>query len=173
MVVRARIATDTLPMIQDAVGRRDPAVPVSGAQTMDDVIAAATARTRYAMRLVTSFAAAALFLAAIGLYAVLSNSVANRRNELAIRMALGASGANIRRLLLMRVATTFLAGGSAGAVVAALSGQLAEGLLFGVQPVDPLTIGLVTVLVALAGVLATIPPTRRAIAASPAAVLRG
>lgn len=172
VVVRSRTAAETLPIIQSGVNERDRSVPVFAAQSMNEVLAAATARTRYAMRLVTAFACAALFLAAIGLYAVLSNTVANRKNEIAIRMALGASGADIRRLLLMRVAVTFFVGGSAGAVLAGLSAQLAHGLLFGVRPVDPLTIGLVAVLVAGAGTLATIVPARRAIAATPATVLR-
>jgi ABC-type antimicrobial peptide transport system permease subunit len=87
-------------------------------------------------------------------------------------MALGAWGADIRKLLLMRVGITFCVGGSAGAVLAGLTSQLAQGLLFGVPPVDPLTIGSVAVLVAGAGSLATILPARRAMAATPATVLR-
>jgi hypothetical protein len=172
VVVRVTPGADALSILQRTVSARDRSVPVSNARAMAEVLAAATARTRYAMRLVVFCAVAALFLAAVGLYAVLANTVAARMKEVAIRMALGATTADIRTLLLTRVALTFAIGGLVGGLLAAVSGRFAEGLLFGVHPADAPTIAGVAILVGLAGWMATIAPARRATSATPATLLR-
>jgi putative ABC transport system permease protein len=172
IVVRGTRGEATLSLIRDVVARRDRAVPVSDARSMTDVVAAATARTRYAMRLAVVCAISVLFLAALGLYVVLSESVASRLKEVAIRMALGATVADIRTMILTRVGVTLAAGGLAGAAIAATLARLAARLFFGVPAVDPVTIGAVALLVGFSGWVTTLGPARRAAAVPPALLLR-
>lgn len=172
VVVRTRTGVNGLSAIEHAVAARDPLVPVSAPETMAAIVRASTAATRHAMQLTVFTAVAALVLAGIGLYAVLSNSVSSRLREVAIRSALGASRADIRRALLGRVALAMAAGGAVGALLAVFTGRLAAGLLFGVRPFDPITITAVVALVGVTGWAATIGPAKRALSHSPATLLR-
>jgi putative ABC transport system permease protein len=156
----------------DLVARRDRAIPVYDIQPAPATVAAASARTRYAMLLIVFCAISALVVAAIGIYGVLSHVVAGRTPELALRLALGALPSELRALILRDVGITMIVGGVIGGLVSALTLRLVSGLLYGVQPGDPVTIILVGALLGGVGWIATLGPARRAAATPPADLLR-
>jgi len=139
---------------------------------MEDVVAEATAQRRFQMNLVLIFAAAALALAGLGIYGMLSYAVGQRTNEIGIRLALGTNPAAVLRMVVtdaLKIAVMGLIIGIPLALLAALS---LRSLLFGVPPADLLTIvGVCTVLMAVAS-LASYMPARRASQVDPSVALR-
>jgi len=150
----------------------DPQLVLYKVRTMDDVIARGIAPQRFAMALMMGFAATALLLAAVGVYGVLSYTVAQRTHEIGIRMALGADRAQVRGMVLRQglaltgIGVVF---GIAGAL--ALTGWLSS-LLFEVQPGDPTVLAAVAATLALVAALAGYLPARRATAVDPIKALR-
>jgi putative ABC transport system permease protein len=122
--------------------------------------------------LIAGFAASALLLACIGIYGVVSWSVARRRNEIGVRMALGATSGNVRRMVMAQGLRPVLAGLAVGIATSLASGRLLSSLLFGVNPHDPLTIGVVALVVAAVAALACYVPARRTTMADPLEALR-
>ena len=173
MVVRSN--ADPLSLVEPIrrlVARLDPAEPISVVRTMDSILAATYARQRFSALLLTGFAAAALLLAAVGVYGVLAYSVLQRTREIGIRVALGAGPGRIIRLVLsgvIRLVGTGLAAGLAGATL--LSGAL-ERLLFGIGAHDMMTFVVVPAVLATAAVVASVVPTLRAIRLEPTLALR-
>ncbi len=148
--------------VREAIWRIEPGLPISDVQTMAAVVAAATARPRFYMVLLTTFAAAAIVLAAVGIYGVMSVFVAERRREIGIRLALGAHPGRLRRHLLghgLLLAATGTALGLVGAVL--LSGAMAS-VVYGIEPADPATLASVGVLLPAVGLLACYLPARGA-----------
>jgi putative ABC transport system permease protein len=158
--------------IERTVRERDASVPIVRLREMDEVFAETFVRPRLLAQLLAGFAGLALLLAAIGIYGVLSYAVAERRREIGIRMALGASRAGV----LARVMTQGLvltAIGLAVGVTGALGlGRLLSSLLFGVQPNDIATVVAVVGTIALVAVLACWLPAWRASRVDPNVVLR-
>jgi ABC-type antimicrobial peptide transport system permease subunit len=137
-----------------------------------ELAAAPLARPRFNAFLIGVFGLSALLLAAIGLYAVMAAYVRQRYSEIGVRMALGATASDVRRLVLgegLRLAVTGAAIGSLGAIAA---GRVLRGLLFGVQPLDPVALVGAAVLLALVAALACELPARRAMRLDPLVVLR-
>jgi putative ABC transport system permease protein len=165
-------AAALVPALRAAVWDTDPDVSISAVQTMDEVVARATASPRFYLLLLGSFAAAALALAAVGIYGVMSYSVAQRRNEIGIRMALGARSGDVLRLVMREAVGVVAIGGSIGLVVALLLTRLMAALLYGVGATDPVTFALVATLLTLVALLATYVPARRAIRVDPLKALR-
>jgi putative ABC transport system permease protein len=159
-------------VVRRSVSALDPTLPVVKFRTMDDVFAASVSRPRFLAQLLGIFAVVALALAAIGTYGVLAYSVAVRRRELGIRMALGSSQQGLLSLVLgqgMALAAVGLVIGLIGAVGVT---RLAASLLFGVKPADPLTfIGVAVFMLAVAFV-ACLVPARRATRVDPLVALR-
>jgi putative ABC transport system permease protein len=118
------------------------------------------------------FGALALVLAAVGLYGVVAYAVTQRTREFGIRMALGARGAYVRRLVLRQGTRTALVGGVLGAALATAIGRALRSRLYGVDPLDPLSLLSVAALLALVTVLAAAIPARRAARVDPAVALR-
>lgn len=118
------------------------------------------------------FAAAALLLAALGIYGLMAYSVASRRREIGLRMALGASAGTIRRRFLGEGLRLGAAGVTVGAVLALAVGRVMASLLFGVSPVDPVTVGGVLLLFVAVAALASLVPALRASRVDPQWVLR-
>ena len=116
----------------------------------------------FQLTLMAIFAASALLVASLGIYGVVSYSVARRRNEIGIRMALGAQRSQLLGLIIRQGMVAVVVGLAAGVAVALFFGGAIAGLLFGVQPADPLTIAGVTVLLLVVGVLACLVPAGRA-----------
>jgi putative ABC transport system permease protein len=139
---------------------------------MTDVIAQSVAEPRFNMLLFSSFAVLALLLSGIGIYGVIAYSVAQRTHEIGVRMALGAAGRDVLRLVLgegLVMAGTGIAVGLAGA--AALS-RVIDRLLFGVTARDPITFGAGAALLLAVALLASYVPARRATRVEPVAALR-
>lgn len=160
------------PALRAAVRELDSEVPVSNIRTMKQVVSDSVAQRRFQMALVLLFALTALILASLGVYGVVSYMVTQRRNEIGIRIALGATAANIHRLILSQGLAPVLGGLVLGLAAALALGRVLNNLLFGVGAQDPITLaGVTTVLLAVA-ILACVIPSRRAAQSDPADVLR-
>jgi putative ABC transport system permease protein len=160
------------PTVQREILAIDPDQPVYKVRTMYELMADSVARRRLAMLLLAIFAVAALVLAAVGIYGVMSYSVTERSHEMGIRMALGASRASVLRLVLGQSLSLTLAGialGMAGSLI--LSG-LISSLLFDVKSRDPFTFAMVAVVLTLVALIASYLPARRATKVDPMVSLR-
>jgi putative ABC transport system permease protein len=158
--------------IRRVVVRLDPSVPVSSVRTMDGILGETYARQRFSALLLTAFAAAALLLAAVGVYGVVAYSISQRTHEIGIRVALGAAPGNIVRLILGAVIRMVAWGLAAGIVGAASVSGLLEKLLFGIRPHDFTTFLVVPVLLTTVALLASAVPTLRAASMAPTRALR-
>ena len=157
--------------IQEQI-RQVTGLPVTDVRSMDEVISRSTSRQRFNMLLMTVFAACALFLAAIGIYGLMAYSVEQRTQEIGIRMALGAGGSSIERMVVMqgmRLAVTGVAVGMAGAFGLT---RLLSTFLFGVRERDPAVFTGVAVVLSLVSLLAVWLPARRATRIDPVIALR-
>jgi len=161
-----------LPAIRRALKEVDPLLPLARTATMEQRLADSLARRRVSTQLMTFFGAAALLLAATGLYGVLSYVVNQRRREVGIRAALGASPARIVELIAKQGLLPVAAGISAGLGASIASGRVLETLLFEVSPNDPLVYVAITLLLLLIAIAAIAIPIRRAVNVDPAVVLR-
>jgi predicted permease len=149
-----------------------PAVPVFGATSLNDSIAASLFSQRIPASMLSVLGSVALLLAAIGLYGVMGYSVAQRTNEIGIRMALGAQHRDVLRLVLSDGAKLAGLGVCGGMVAAILLTHLLSSLLFGISATDPLTFGEVAILLTGVALLACYIPARRAMRVDPIIALR-
>jgi len=150
----------------------DPQLPLTQMQTMEHAVSETEAPRRFNTTLITSFAGAAVLLAILGIYSIITFSVALRVQEMAIRMALGSQRAGILNLIVMAGAKLAAAGCIIGLLGAVLASRLLRTFLFGVSPFDPLVLALAAVSVLLLAVLVSLLPARRAAAINPIQVLR-
>jgi putative ABC transport system permease protein len=150
----------------------DKEQPVSDVRTMESWLSESTARTRFGTLLLGAFACAALVLAAVGIYGVISYSVAQRRNEIGIRMALGAQTRDVLRLVVGQGMRLVLAGVVLGLLGAFALTRVMSGLLYGVAANDPPTFAANALLLAAVSLLACYVPARRATRVDPLAALR-
>jgi putative ABC transport system permease protein len=155
-----------------AVAAVDTALPIYDVLALDDRIDTLLARPRFNAAVAGAFALAALALAAIGVYGVLSFSVSARSRELGVRVALGADRRRVIALVLREGLGLALAGIAAGLVVSMASGVLIRGLLVGVSPTDPRLLALGSGVMLAVAVLAALVPARRASRVDPMIVLR-
>ncbi|HEV7786457.1 MAG TPA: FtsX-like permease family protein, partial [Thermoanaerobaculia bacterium] len=151
----------------------DRNLPIADVRTLEDVVATALAKRRLAMALFGVFSVLSLVLAALGLYTLISYMVVQRRQEIGIRMALGARAEQVVRSVLGQGLTLIVAGLICGAVAALWLGRFLAGLVFGVGTTDPVTFGGVALLLAMTALLASMIPALRAAHVDPASVLRG
>jgi putative ABC transport system permease protein len=166
-------AQSVIPQLRRAVSEIDAAIPLHTIDTLDRAMAAATAQARFASMLLTLFAILALTLAAIGVYGVMAYYVSTSAREIAIRIAVGAEPASMRRLVLRRGGTLVLAGTIVGAIGALALTRVLRVLLFGVQERDPLTFVAVGLVLGIVALLANYIPAWRATRVDPQLVLRG
>ena len=150
----------------------DAEVPVFNVKTMDEYISATVAAPRFNTTLLGIFAAVALILTIVGLYGVMSYSVAARTNEIGIRMALGARVTDVLTLIFKQGMTLVLIGEAVGLAGAFALTRLIRGLLFGVTATDYRTFIAVAVILAVVALLATLIPARRAARVDPLVALR-
>jgi len=158
--------------VRAAIHRVDPNQPITGLTPLTDVVWSTVARPRFLTELVGLFGAAALLLAAVGVYGVLSFSVARRTREIGLRMALGADRSAVRRLVVGEGMRLAAAGLVIGIPVALLSSRALRSLLFEVPPGDPATLFGVASILTLVAFAACAFPARRASRLDPQTALR-
>ena len=150
----------------------DPNIPIFDVRTMDQRLSESLARRRFAMLALGVFAGLALLLTIIGIYGVISYSVAQRTNELGIRLALGASQFDVFRLVLSAGLKMALVGIASGIVISFAVTRFLSSLLFGVRPTDFFTFGALSLLLIVVSLLACYLPARRATKVDPLVALR-
>ena len=161
-----------IPSLRSAVASVDASMPIFDVQTMDERVNVALARPRFNAGVVSLFAGAALLLAAIGVYGMLSYSVSLRMREIGIRLALGADAARVLRLVLGDGLRLTTAGSAIGLLAALIAGRLVRGWLTGVAEIDARLLAFVGVIMTLVAIVAALLPARRASVVDPVSVLR-
>jgi putative ABC transport system permease protein len=173
MVVRTtgdpRAAVPALRQVVHAIDANQPLVKI---RTMEENVSASVSAPRFRTILLAIFALSALALSGVGLYGVIAYSVAERSQEIGIRMALGAHGGDVLRMVLGRGLRLALAGAELGVVGALAATRLLESFLYGLTPLDPWTYAGVTAVLALVALLASWIPARRAVRVDPVVALR-
>lgn len=175
MTLVVRASGDPLALtgaVRQQVLSTDPDQPVANITTMAQLLSASVAQPRFNFMLLTVFACVALALAAVGIYGVISYSVAQRTREIGIRMALGAQASDVLRLVLGQGFRLILLGLALGLLAALALTRVLAGLLFEVKPTDPLTYGAIALLLAGVAALACYVPARRAAKVDPMVALR-
>jgi putative ABC transport system permease protein len=157
---------------QNVVWSVNKDVPLANVRTMQEVIANSVQPRRFSMLLLTIFAAVAMLLAAVGLYGVMSYSVAQRTKEIGVRMALGARRPDVLALIVKQGMALVLMGIAAGTILALGMTRLISGMLFGITASDPLTFVAVAALLGGVAFFANYLPARRAASVDPMVALR-
>jgi len=174
LVVRTRVSDPTAltSAIRNELAAMDSSIPLTSVRVFDEYISRALARPRFNALLLSIFAGTALLLTAIGIYGVLAYSVAQRTNEIGIRMALGAAQSNIFRLVVGQAMTLVAISLTIGLIGAIGATRLLTSLLFGVGAWDPITFASIVVLISFVAFLAAWVPARRASRVDPVIALR-
>ncbi|HUE87758.1 MAG TPA: ABC transporter permease [Vicinamibacterales bacterium] len=172
-VVRSELSEGAITAaVREAVRSLDPELPVENADTVETILERTTGQPRFRALLVTAFAAVALVLAGVGLYGLISYTVAQRVPEIGVRLALGATPAQVGALIVRQGLGLAAAGVAIGVVGAIAATRVIEGLLFSVSATDPVVYsGLATLLLSIAA-LACYVPARRAMRVDPLGALR-
>lgn len=164
--------TSIVNSVRAEIRRLDPSLPVANVQTMQDVVNHAIATQRLTGWLLTVFASLALALAAVGIYGVLSYVVSQRRQEIGIRMAIGADRGQVLGMILRNGLALAFTGLIAGLAAAAALSRFISSLLHDVSPMDPMTFGLVAIVLMVVAAGACILPALRATRVNPVSALR-
>jgi putative ABC transport system permease protein len=154
------------------IHRVDSNLPVTHVRTMDDLLSDSVSQRRISAGLIGIFAILALTLAAVGIYGVLSYTVSQRTQEIGIRMAVGAQGRDVQRMVLGHTLKLALTGIAFGLLASVGLVRFLRTLLFGVAPYDPVTLLGVTALLLLVAIAAAYLPARRAVHVDPLIALR-
>jgi putative ABC transport system permease protein len=158
--------------LRTAVPSVDPSLTAANVRPMTDVISQGISGPRFNMLLVSGFAALALLLSSVGIYGVIAYSVAQRRQEIGVRMALGAGRSDILRLVVGEGIAIALGGVGLGVAGSIAASKVMSGLLVGVSARDPLTFAVGTVILLLVALVASYTPARRATRVEPFLALR-
>jgi predicted permease len=171
VVVRAPSGTALASTLQQIVRATDPTLPLQ-VRTVEDAFDRAVAGRRFSLTLIGVFSAAALILATLGIYGLISYLVAERTREIGIRLALGAESTDVLRLVLGKGVMLAVSGVVAGLAVALGLTRFLEGMLFGVTPTDPIALAGVMAITLLAVLAASYVPARRAMRVQPVLAMR-
>jgi putative ABC transport system permease protein len=172
-VVRTTSTPQALtPAVRAALASVDPSVPMYFAETVDARYDEALALPRFTAGLVSAFGSLALLLAGVGIFGVTGYAVAQRTREFGIRLALGAQRAHVGALVLGRVGVLAGVGLALGGALGLGLASLMSGILFGVEPGDPLTMAAVMAAIGFTAMLASLAPLRNAVRVNPAEILR-
>jgi putative ABC transport system permease protein len=173
VVLRTAVAPrSVVPSAERVVRDLDPELPVARVATLDEVVARSISEPRFYMVLLGAFAAMAVFLAALGIFGVLSYAVVQRAREIGIRVALGAHPADVLRMVLAQAAGLALLGVAVGLAGALALSRAIASLLFELSPTDPLTLAGTAGLLSAVALLASYLPARRATRVDPLIALR-
>jgi putative ABC transport system permease protein len=160
------------PALRAAIRSMDAELPLGGVRTMDQILEGSVAQRRFQTNLVLAFGAAALLLACLGVYGVMSYTVTQRTTEIGIRLAFGAERGSVLRMVLRQALRPVAAGVAAAVPLALFAGSWLRSLLFGVNPQDPTTIIVVCLALIATAMLAAYLPARRAANLDPLNALR-
>ncbi|CAN5728401.1 ABC transporter permease [soil metagenome] len=176
MAYTLRLEASLTPPVMDAVRRAvwsvNSNLPLSDVRTLDQLVEQSMARTSFTLVMLGIAAAVALLLGAVGIYGVISYTVALRTREFGVRMALGARRGDVGRLVLRQATLLVAIGVAAGLFASFAATRLMTALLFGVEPADPVTFGAVALLLAAVAIVASIIPVMRATRVDPLEALR-
>jgi len=161
-----------LPRVRDALRHTNPPLAVTTVTTMEEMVAGTVAEPRFRATLAVIFGSAALLLSGVGLFALTSRRVEERRREIGVRVALGARGLDIRRLVLGDAARTWVLGLAVGLPAAVLLSEVTQVFLFGVSATSPRVYVIAAGVLAIAAFAAVILPVRRAARVDVAALLK-
>ena len=161
-----------LPALRSAVASVDPALPIYDVLTLDDRISDAVARPRFNAALLAAFAGAALLLAAIGVYGVLSYSVSSRKREIGVRLALGADASRVVGLVVGQGLRLAVAGAAIGLAASVVAARLMQGLILDAAAWDARLLAIAAAIMLATAALAALVPARRASEVDPMVVLR-
>ncbi|MDP1860571.1 MAG: FtsX-like permease family protein [Gemmatimonadaceae bacterium] len=164
--------TDMVPVLRRTLSAIDPSIGLAGASAFDAFLELSLAQPRLNAWLLGVFAAAALVIAGIGIFGVVTTMVVQRTREFGVRMALGATGGDLRTMVLQRGLSLAIVGLVIGLLVALSANRLLVALLYGVTPSDPLTMALVAVALLLIATLASLIPALSSSRVEPATALR-
>jgi putative ABC transport system permease protein len=173
LMLRTDLPADALLTgLRAALRELDPQVPLADVQTIEALVGATLARPRALAALLAAFAAIALVLAAVGVYGVMAYAVAQRTQEIGVRMALGASTTSVFRLVLRQAAVLIASGVGLGVLAAAAAAGVLRSQLFETDPIDPWTFAGTAVLLGAVAMLASYVPARRGMRVDPIQALR-
>lgn len=161
-----------LPSLRDAMRQVDPNLPMLDVRTQDEQVAANVRQERIFATLTSAFGVLALVLASVGIYGIMAYSVSNRRNEIGIRLALGAQPGQVRGMILHESAVLTLIGIGVGVGAALALSRLVRAMLYGIQPYDPASIALGVFILLSVALAASWIPARRAAKVQPMEALR-
>jgi predicted permease len=162
-----------LPLVRDAVKRLDPDVAVSRVATMEERMSKAISPRRFNLWLIGLFSVVALVLAGCGVYGLINEAVTSRTPEIGVRVALGAPRTQVIWIVTSGTILVTSAGLVLGLASSVATARLLGSMLFGVEPLDPLTLGAVPLIFMVIAALAAIAPVRRATKVDPVIALRG
>ncbi len=165
-------STDFMTEVREAIWGVNPNLPLADVRTLDELLAGSMARTSFSLIMLGIAAAVALILGTIGIYGVISYLVSQRTRELGVRLALGAEAGDVRRMVLGQGLILSGTGVIIGLGAAVGLTRLMEALLYGVDPIDPLTYGAVALGLTLVALLASYVPARRASMVDPVVAIR-
>jgi ABC-type antimicrobial peptide transport system permease subunit len=171
-IVRTIDASAVVPAIRRAVAEIDPALAVYDVRRIDDRVADAVAPARFIAIVTALFASSAAALAALGVFAVMAYSVSVRREDLALRVALGASPGEITRGVLRNAAALAIAGGAVGLMTAVWLLPALRAMLYGISPLDPSSLASAVAAMTCVAVVSAAVPAVRASAVDPLTILR-
>jgi predicted permease len=160
------------PVIEKELQDVSGGLPVARIRSMDEVVSESTARIRFEMLLMSVFAAAALVLAAVGVYGLMAYSVEQQTHDIGIRLALGARPEQVRRMILREGLVLAILGIVVGTLASFSFARVLAGVLFGVSPRDPVIFAFVALCLAIVSLLAILRPAIRAARLTPMAALR-
>jgi putative ABC transport system permease protein len=175
MILQVRTKGDPaslVPILRSEVAALDPNLPVANVQTLNNHLGLALMPARLAGGSLAVFGLLGLVLASVGIYGVMSYSVAQRTREIGIRMAIGAARGEVMRLVMRQGLTMVAVGGGVGLALAFGAAQLIRGMLYGGNALDPLTFVVVPLVLTGVAALAIWVPARRAAAVDPVLAIR-
>jgi ABC-type antimicrobial peptide transport system permease subunit len=172
MVRRAQAADALVSSMRQAIWKYAPAVTIARVKTLDSQLTDSLATERFQTLVLMAFGIAALLLAMLGIYGVLSYAVVTRKQEIGVRMALGATRSSVIALTLAEAGAPVIGGLASGLIASILAGRVIQKLLYGIQSVDPSVILIVTGLFLVSAAAAAFLPARRAASVDPMDALR-